>query len=878
MHSSNILKKRQYTSHQRVLNLHRSGTRGIPVGLALTRHIDTLVQRIYEDLSGSEKRQVCVVALGGYGRRELSFYSDIDIMFLVHDDTASSLEHTIVKRFLHRLIDLNLDIGHSVRTIEHCLELKETDFESWVSLLDSRFVVGKRTLFNSFQRAFRDQIRSEDASAVIAPLQEWFRHRHTKYGNSTKLLEPNIKKSAGGLRDLHMALWIMLGTGQLALPRVFRRSTTGIIRLFELTWFQKKFGRRELSDVKRAFDFLLRTRHEMHVQSKSLHDILGFSLQPLVASALGYRSSGKRSKVERFMQDYYVAVRSVDRFCARLIGMVEGKYRIPLLLEEQHDLDNVFTLRMGEVELRVPVRALSNESILHAAIHAVMRSARFSDRLEDAIAGTLPTLRPLRTTRETDLFRALLTTVGNVSLVLHRLNELGVIAQWIPEWRPMVAFFQHNVYHYYTADEHTFQVLREIESLGTQKGAFADLFASVRRKDILYLACLLHDIAKPHHIGDHEVVGARMSRLILERLKYEDAIEDVQFLIRNHLMMEQVAFRRDLSDPQTIIDFASMFVRLEQLDYLYLLTCGDLKSVNTNVWTDWKGMLLHELYSKARKAIMYQMSKEEYQEEDRATQQRAINKMLKELSVVLPEEASRSHLEALDSPRYIETFDAAEIAEHIRRIESSESVSAIFRHQGGVSEVTIIARDQPYALSRFCGVLSANDINILGAQIFTRNDGIIIDKFKVVDMIGKSSLRDDQCERLHAELNDVFEDRATIAHLMDRHRMKWKRRSRPLNPNVRIGVEFEDHQTYTIIDVYAADMLGFLYKITETLSRLGLNIYFAKIATRVDGIVDTFYVLDRDGKRITNPMKRELIEAELLRTINQLLQTELVLT
>jgi len=876
--STSTLKQKQHASLQRVRALHRSGARGITVALALTRHLDALIHEIFDELPGLEKRGITVVAIGGYGRREPSFHSDIDIMILLKGEASNGSEHAVVKRFLHALLELNFDVGHSVRTIADCLELWKNSFESWVSILDSRFVVGNRSQFNAFQKAFRDQIRAGDQVAMIQRLGEWLQQRHVKYGDSTKLLEPNIKNSAGGLRDIQTVLWSMVGSGELSLPRSFGASATGTTRLLALTWLRKKLGRRELAEVRHAFDFLLRTRHEMHLQIKSLHDVLAFSLQPLVASALGYRSTRKRSKVERFMQDYYMAARSIDRFCTRIMGVTEEKFRKPVVPEEQLDLDADFTLKGGVIELRALALPLSSERILHAAIFATMRSVHFSDRLEDAIAVSLPALRPLRTTRETDLFRALLTTDGSVSRVLHRLNELGVIAQWIPEWKPMVAFFQHNVYHYYTADEHTFQVLREIANLGSQTGVIAEIFASVRRKDVLYLACLLHDIAKPRRIGDHEIVGARMAKLILERLKYEDAIEDVQFLIRHHLMMEQVAFRRDLSDPQTIIDFASLFTRVERLDDLYLLTYGDLKSVNTNVWTDWKGMLLHELYTKAHKVIVQRMSAAEFEEDDRAIQRRSMEEMLRKLSVVLPEEASRSHLEALDSPKYVETFDASEIAEHIRRIESVESVSTIFRHYGGMSEVTLIARDQPFALSRFCGVLAANDINILDAQIFTRSDGIIIDKFKVIDMIERSSLREDQSARLHAELNDVFEHRATIAKLMDRHRMKWKRRSRLPNPNIRIDVEFEDHPKYTIIDVYAPDMLGFLYKITDTLSRLGLNIYFAKIATRVDGIVDTFYVLDRNGKRVTDPVTRDVIGTELLRTINHLLQTELVLT
>jgi len=457
------------------------------------------------------------------------------------------------------------------------------------------------------------------------------------------------------------------------------------------------------------------------------------------------------------------------------------------------------------------------------------------------------------------------------------MNDLGLLPRWIPEWKGLVAFFQHNQYHFYTADEHSLIVLANAEALNGHPSTFGEIFRTLPRREILYLAALFHDVAKPIRIGDHEIIGVDVSRTILNRLRYSDVVDDVLFLVRNHLLMEQVAFRRNLSDPQTIVDFASKIKGAQQLDLLYLLTYADLSAVNKNVWTDWKAMLLYELYQRSREILERNLTRDEYVLAEADRHQTAVHELVSELASTVPEDQARDHLDAVESPAYLSTFDAAEIAEHIHRIGTDETVSTIFGKKEDHTEVTIIARDAPFALSRFCGVLSANDANILDAQIFTRNDGMIIDRFRVADFVSKEALSTRQCDKIHQELNHVFEDSADIEKLLSRHKMKWKRRSRIANPNTRTDVEFESHSRYTIIDVYAPDMLGFLYRITGTMSMLGLNISFAKIATRIDGIVDSFYILDLSGKKVDDVERRSYVRSEILKVINDLTESELVM-
>jgi [protein-PII] uridylyltransferase len=614
----------------------------------------------------------------------------------------------------------------------------------------------------------------------------------------------------------------------------------------------------------------------MHLEAQALHDALEFNLQRQVAEALRYRATAQRTSVERFMQDYYVAARSVAQLAQRVSRWAEDRFIKPSARERIRPLDHFFALEDSTINLRRSVKKLSSDDALRAFLLEIEHNASFSHKLEDLLSRSAAGYTPLRSERGALLFRDLLNKKRGVSQAIHKMNDLGLLARWIPEWKGLVAFFQHNQYHFYTADEHTLMVLAHAEALAEDTNTFGQIFQALPRRDVLYLAALLHDIAKPIRIGDHEIIGVDVARAVLKRLRYADVMDDVLFLVRNHLLMEQVAFRRNLSDPQTILDFASKFSNTRQLDLLYLLTYVDLSAVNKNVWTDWKGMLLFELYRQSRRILEGKLTSAQFEQSEVERHTVAVKELVGELSSTLSEDQAHNHLDAVESPAYLATFDAQEIAEHIRRIGTAETVSTIFKRKRDHTEVTIIARDAPFALSRFCGVLSANDANIFDAQIFTRNDGTIIDRFHVVDFISKTALSDEQCEKIHQELNDVFEGATDIEHLLQRHRMKWKRRKKMPNPNIRIDVEFEDHARFTIIDVYAPDMLGFLYRITGTMSMIGLNISFAKIATRVDGIVDSFYVLDLTGRKLDDPGQRQYVRSEILKVIGELNQSELV--
>jgi [protein-PII] uridylyltransferase len=636
----------------------------------------------------------------------------------------------------------------------------------------------------------------------------------------------------------------------------------------------------------RAIEFLLRVRHEMHLQRGTLHDTLEYALQLKVAEALGYADRPEPGHggtvmraVENFMRDYYLQARTLHALGERLTHRFRD-YVEPLRHPEhaRETAGGIFFIHAEFLSVSPDVvRFDSADRLFEAFVLAAENECDLDFRLRAAVERSLDriTVEQQSSPVLAAMFRRILNS-GRVGATLRAMNDLNVLGAYLPEFGRLVAFFQHNVYHYFTADEHTIIAVANAEDLREREGLLPEVFRLLRRKDLLYLALLLHDIAKPDGVSEHEVTGVAVAEKVLARLGMSDIFPDVAFLIRNHLIMEQVAFRRNIHDPQTIREFAARFERPELLDYLFVLTYADLSAVNTNVWTEWKSAILQELYRRASEILRRNLRGEEIDAFHQARRESTLERLVASLLTRLPEGEVRRHVRGMQNDSYFALFSEEEIARHIAAGNLAATVDVAFTQAEGYTEITIIASDAPFALSRFCAVLAANDANIFDANIFTRDDGVIIDRFRVSDAANGRQLDQRVCAKVTEDLKKVLDGTLDVEHLFAEHRRKWKRRVRvPVNPNIRTDVVFEETERFAIIDVYAADSVGFLYRITETMSRLGLDIYFAKIATRVDGIVDAFYVRDRDGRPLKDPARRELIRGELLSSIRRMGEEQL---
>ncbi len=826
-----------------IFRFHRSGAGGLEVASELSQLVDSTLTKLWEELPEERRNMFAVVALGGYGRFEMAPHSDVDVMILFEDEQSKFANADTAQQFLHSMWNLGFDVGHSVRTIKDCLNLYQTDVDVWASVLESRYVCGNSALMDKYTEAFLSDIeRKQDLkfiSSVIAGVDE----RHRKYEHSVKLLEPNLKNSAGGVRDLHSLVWIYRSTDiKYFSLHPFRSNESGCVTLFHQLADNGIISSEELNESIHAFDGILRMRNELHYHSGSQQDILEFSKQLEIARAIGYRLATPVESVEVCMREYFLHGRIIYRLNKLLINQFRKSAASSVWSKiREQILDDFFVIRNGQLFVRNVAKEFSSPAdIVRAFYWCGVHSVEMSSPLHASCAAILRNQKffAIDTKTVATTLMEILRLPNNVASTLQMMNDADVLGKIIDEWGKLVAFFQHSMYHYYTTDAHTLIALEHAEKLQKEDSVLGKTFRSLSNKETLYLAILFHDIAKPQGIQGHEITGVDVWKKIQARFEFPDEHNDVAFIIRNHLIMEQIAFRRNTNDRSMIEEFAKNFSRPEQLDLLFILTYADLSAVNKNVWTSWKEMLLQELYLKTRRYLT---------------------------------QKSESIEQTFSTP-----YSSKELEEYEAQIHILKTVSILFTNEEAHTKVVVITRDAPFLLATVCGVLSANDVNIFDAQIYTREDGFVIDSFRVVDAATKKILTSELHTIIVRDMENVLEQKETLEKLFDRHHRRWKRRVKSLmHPNIRIDVDFQESSQHTIVDIYAPDMTGFLYKITQTLSKAKLQIDFAKLATRGDGIVDSFYVKTKDGKKISSEEEKLFLREKILHTIQQLMNVQL---
>ncbi len=864
------------------LNAHREEAKALhlahgdstAVSLLLTSAVDEAIRSGMEATESVEN--IAAVAVGGYGRAELCPHSDIDITFIVTSGIEASF---LAQKVMHFLWDVGLNIGHSVRNIGQVLETYKNDHDSWAATLEYRYVAGSKTIFRNLDSAIREFISVNKERGFVNSTLDGIMVRHNKYGKSTSLLEPNVKKSAGGLRDLQALLWMF----RAMYPDFLPSTDYSTIKLALLDFLEKLLDKGFINQLqyihtRDAFKFVLGTRQSLHYQSSSLNDLLDFEIQKKVAEDLGYVSEDRSQGVETFMRDYYRHARKIYRLNQVLSDKIKGMLNPGSSASHVSNLDDDYSITGDKICFRRDV-AKDAVRLFKAFQHKATTGLHFDEDVHETLAQELDVFSEpgFRKSKEAAfIFKSILLSRKNVAFTLTSMNELGILGRYIPEFGRLIGFFQHNVYHYYTADEHTLAALENLESIGERDPILGALLENVQRRNALFLGVIFHDIAKPISIGKHEIVGVDVAEKALSRVGFDDIIDDVCFLVRNHLKMEQIAFRRNIGDPETVYAFTRIFANDEQLKMLYLLTYADLSAVNPGVWTKWKAQLLYDLYKKSHRIINESLDAKavvSLQEEQRGQREQAIiNKMPSGKY-----DAVRNHFNSIKNDLYTVVFEDKEIVNHIEAIDSNfESLNVSFSQNEDYTDVTIIAKDAPFQLSRFCSSLSANDANIVDANIFTRDDGVIIDRFKVFDNIMRKNLTETQMKKIESDLRGILSGETDPDRLFERHRVRWQRKLKnEMNPNIKIAVQTSETNDFTLVEVFAPDSLGFLYKVTSAISSAGLSIHFAKIATRVDGIVDTFYVLRNDGLK---PSQGEIdsLRGNILRIINDSIESELI--
>ncbi len=841
--------------------MHAGGASGQESVQAQARLVDDVVQSLTRlvtaDVAAGSLAPApfVVVALGGYGRGELHPSSDVDLM-VIHDGELSPYVQRVTQELLYALWDLGLPIGHSVRSLEDCVAIARTDLPSRTSMQAARFLAGDRRLFAKFRRVLEANVYQRDFEQFLTATLAERDQRYRRHGASPYVMEPNVKESAGGLRDMHTAMW--LAAAKFGARTLRELADKGLITA------------REQAQTDAALTFLWRVRNELHFLSGHKNDVLTREVQPLVARNLGYAGDEQSLAVERFMRDYYLHARVIHRVSRRLIARCQDTLTGRAGAERRHRqqaLADGLVVIDGRLHLadRDP-RSLAAEPtrLMKVFWHLHRLGCELSLELERAIEDCLDVVDEdfRRSPVVRDLFLDICHAWGRVAVTLSEMHELGVLGRYLPEFGALTCLVQYDVYHRFSADQHSLLAVEHLEALAPGHSAesegAAQVFSEVEKPELLMLGMLLHDIGKARGHG-HVAKGIPLIRELTARLDLPAADAAlVEFLVAHHLTMSHVAQRRDIDDPKTIADFAATVGDAQRLRLLYLLTWADMRAVGPGVLTPWQAVILHELYART----LARLTGGRVERPNRA-------QLAERLAPVVRSEvtlqAVRAHL-AMMSDRYLATTTVQRMAEHLRmlqRLEGSAVVTELFHHPAlGSSDLVVITRDLPGLFSLIAGTLAAHGINIVSAQIHTRADGVAIDTFQVNDPTGEAVTAPAHWARTLAALRAVITGEERVETLLERRRASGRLPATPPgSPKISIDNTLSD--AFTVVEVKCPDRLGLLYLITRTLSACGLDIGSARIATEIDQAYDTFYVHDGRGCRVEDPHALERLRTAL---------------
>ncbi|MSR66029.1 MAG: [protein-PII] uridylyltransferase [Pedosphaera sp.] len=895
--SEELARYRRYlkVESRRLRILHRSGAGGLKVCAARAAVIDALLRHLVEAVvfhapakPAGSAFGFALVALGGYGRSELNPHSDIDLMFL-HEEglMARSLPtpyfKAIIDGVLYTLWDTGLKIGHSVRLVEDSVREANKDIQTKTSLMEARLVMGDAKLFDKLQKAVKSRtLEGKEDEYIVERLTDQAARRE-RYGNSVTLQEPNIKNGCGGLRDYQNLLWMLLCKHHVR--------TLGEMEARE--WISATESRQ----LQSAYDFLLRARSELHYLVDRPADQLLRAVQPAIAYQLGYKSRSIRERVEAFMRDYYRHARHIDlivRNIEQRLSLVPAPtgFSLRRLMPRKRDAEPqiVDGVVLGKGEITAPNRRVFRDQprrLLRVFLLAQRHNLRIHPELTQMIRQQVLLVDHdfQRDEHVRDTFLEILSQRGNVARTIRQLHETGLLGKYLPEFGRLTCLVQHEFYHQYTVDEHTLVCIEKLDQLWDGKAGlgrqYRTVFEQIERPQILYLGLLLHDAGKGGDHDRHEVASELVAEKISSRLNLEPAdAETLKFLVRHHLLMVQVSQRRDLEDISVIQQFIETVNSLEKLSMLVLLSVADSLGTSEKLWNGFKDASLWTLYIKAQQLLGGQSASTAVVSTEVLNLELSI-----ELDGAVGADEIAAHLSGLP-PRYFNIYPMAEIVEDIRLAhrflelmvlgEEEEMLTPILRwHRDkdrGYDVLNICTWDRPGLFSRIAASLTTCGLNILSAQIFTRTDSVVLDRFALVDAR----------TGLHPERETIAKFESVLAATLSAEQPpelelnKIAKAGQTYDPvgdeRIPTVIEFDPDASddCTLLDLQSEDHVGLLYVVSSIFARMRIVIHLAKICTEKGAATDTFYVQEIDGSKLSELRCQEL-RALLIESIDSLL-------
>ncbi len=842
---------------------------GLLLAAELSEIIDQLIAELFAYVtknmakkSAGSRPALTIIATGGYGRRELSPYSDIDLLFL-YEKSASDEAGEISEAILYQLWDAGLKTGHAHRTIEETIELARADINVRTSLLDARLIVGDKNLEDEFKKILQNEIIEGSVLAFVEAKLAERDARHARFGDSRYVLEPNVKEGKGGLRDLHTLWWLA-------------RYAYNIETLDDLCK-AGHINEEELAAFNQARQFLLRTRAHLHYLSNHADERLSFDKQLSVAKATGYNNSSPNLSITRFMRRYFIAVRTVGSltriFCALLEEEKKRKPQKPLgwirldeSAGEQFVLDGErlsiddeeLFVKQPDSMLRLFEIAQNHGLDIHPrALRAITRNLRIID---DSFRKSPDNCRS---------FLHILQSPKGPEIALRRMNEAGVLGRFIPEFGRIIGQTQFNMYHAYTVDEHTLMALGILHSIDQgiirdEAPLASEIMPRIDQKHLLYLALFCHDIAKGRG-GDHSQLGEKIAIKLGRRFGLgEDECATTAWLVRNHLLLSATAFKRDLNDPKTIEDFVAEVRTTERLKLLLVMTVADIRAVGPGIWNEWKGALMRDLFHRSMQAIG---SMENLPTKNTPQYfQEALENSCRQLS----REEIADYIElAAGSGGFLSGCSLSQhmaIAPMLCKMQKNKygeeenkrkvQISVTHDDKKSTSEIIVVLPDRQGLFAKLAGAITLAGANIVHAKIFTLKDASAVDIFHLQNKAGSSFNRPSMLARMVTYIEQAVEGELDLQQALAKRATTYTNRNHHFaKRDGAVFIENDASSLCSVIEIDAHDRIGLLYNVATALNELGLSIATAHISTYGAQAADVFYVKNAFGMKITHPEK-----------------------
>lgn len=851
-----------------------AGGSGLECAKGLASSMDELVHALYDFTvkhafyaqNPTESERLAVVAVGGYGRGALAPGSDIDLLFVLPFKQTAWGE-SAVEFMLYILWDLGLKVGHATRSIDECLRLSQADHTIRTAVLEARYVCGYRPLFDELKARFSKEVVAVSGNDFVEAKLNERQKRHAQTGESRYLVEPNVKDGKGGLRDLHTLYWIAKYLYRV--EEVSQLVDVGFLTPDEYKAFED------------AEEFLWLVRCHLHVVAGRAEERLAFDAQIELAKRLNFKDEHGERGVERFMQRYFLTAKIVGDltriFCAALESQNKkswpsfgrmipgiGRWRAGsdgfFVEQNRVNIDGVEVFRDSPINL-IRLFHVANQKGVDIHPDALRFVTRNLFLIDDN----------LRNNPEANkLFLELLCSRKDPERALRQMNEAGVFGAFVPDFGRIVAKMQFNMYHHYTVDEHLIRAIGHLAKI--ERGEYKEehplaneIIHKVLSREVLYVSVLLHDIAKGRE-GDHSEVGEEVAAALCPRLGMSPSeTETVAWLVRNHLVMSDVAQKRDLSDPKTIRNFVSVVQSPERLRLLLCLTVADIRAVGPGVWNGWKGQLLRQLYHEAEAQMLGGFSASA-----RPTLlKHAKEEFSKRLQKWPEEERARAlsrHYDAFWLSLEAETHErlAVQMADADKKNEKFSLVTRVDAFRS-VTEVSIYTEDHPGLFSQLAGAVAMCGANIVDAKIFTTTDGMAMDIFSLQDANGQPIVEARQIERLRQTVRRVLNGEVVPRSVIDARQVKKREEAFRVAPQVLIDNAASD--THTVIEINGRDRPGLLHDLTRALFVARLSIHSAQVTTYGERAVDVFYVKDVYGLKVTHAARIQEVRDKVLEAL-----------